>query len=126
MSRRLNFRDARDIQRRRGSEDDAKGDDVRECHAEVGIDLDPAQVICRAFRRVGERSGGRVGVELLDLLRRLPEKKIRADGGTEDRDHDGQILRGQREMRRNGAGRDFAPRNVDGKHQDDVGKEREG
>ena len=110
--------------RRGGAEDDAERDNVRETHAQVRIDLDPPQMCCGTFGRVRQRAGRRIGIELFDFLRRLPEKKIGADGRAENRDDHRQVFGRQREMRRHRVRRYFAPWNVDRQHQQHIGQQR--
>ena len=88
LRRRLNGRDAVNVQRRGGREDDEDGNQVAEDHADQRVLAGSARFGSRLPRRHVKRLG--VGSPfLLDLLRCLPEEQIRADGRAEDGDEAG-------------------------------------
>src|ERR1700692_3647823 len=61
--------------------------------------------------------------QLLDLLRGLPEKQVRADCCTEYRDDGREVAAIPRQMRKHSPNRHGRPRNLDGEHDADVGKQ---
>ena len=125
LRRGLDVFDPRRVERRRGADDDEQRDEVREAHADVGVDLDPSQMPARAFRR-SRLSGARrgIGLDLLDFLRRLPEEEVRADRRPEHCDDYRQRLPGQREPRPDDADDRLAPRNRDREDDRDVSEQR--
>src|SRR5438094_727385 len=60
-----------------------------------------------------------------DLLEGLAEAEDRADARTEHGKEHGKVLRRQCEMRRDRASRNLAPRDMDGKDEPDIRKQRQ-
>ena len=126
LLRALDVGDAVNVQRSRRRQHDEKGDRVREDHADIGVELDPVQVRPGLRRRLAQGLLSRPGALLLHLLRGLPEKQIRADGGAEHRDQGEQVVGIEFYRRNQGAPQHLAPGHMHHERGGDVGEQRQG
>ena len=79
----------------------------------------------RLIRRFENGLGDRIVLDLLDLLRSLPEEKIGADRGAEDSDNNGEIGGGPFDMRNDKMEGDRSPWHANDEHRRDISEERE-
>src|SRR5438132_1618628 len=92
----LDVGDALRVQRDRGRQHDEERDEVRESHADPGVEPDAREVRLRLDVCVAERLVARSRAKLLDLLRGLPEEEIGADRRAEDGDEGRAVGRRER------------------------------
>ena len=113
------------MQGHRRRQHDAERDQVRVDHADVGVDLDAPQVRARLLGRLAQRLVATGCALLLDLLRRLPEEEVRADGRAEHRDEHGGVFAAARKARQQRPGEHLLQRDVHHQHRADIGQQRE-
>src|ERR1700737_1598052 len=110
---------------RGSSQDDEECDQVRECHADEGVELDPLQLCYGILRRPEQRFGRTVGADFFHFLRSLPEKQVGADGGAEycNDQRNGSVI--PCDCRPYRMQKDFSPWHIDREHSRDVSEQAE-
>ena len=97
------------VKRGGGGQNNEKGNDVRECHAQIGMQMDAPELLLRLGWRMLQWLLPMIIPYLFNLLRGLPEKKVRADSCTQHGYQGGQVLFCWLKMREHGRMKDCLP-----------------
>ena len=81
--------------RGRRRDDDEKSHQVRERHAEIGVDPDPLEFAWRLPWRLLQRSRFGSFLFIFNLFSGLPEEQVGTNGGAQDCDHHSDIVAGE-------------------------------
>ena len=112
------------VEGRRGRQHDEKRDHIGKAHANHRVEPDALKLPRRLSWRFEDRLCGRVFLDVLDLLRSLPEKQIGADRRAEDGHNNGEIGRRPLDMRDDKVEGDRSPRHADDEYRGDISEQR--